>query len=73
MENDHFDTDFFIDEIQKRPTIWDMESPDYKNKVLKKRNWEEIVEIFGESDDSLEKKKNFWIQCNKHSMSQSIS
>ncbi|KAL4719198.1 hypothetical protein ACJJTC_019405 [Scirpophaga incertulas] len=26
METDHFDTDLFIDEIQKRPAIWDMES-----------------------------------------------
>lgn len=57
MEIEHFDTDFFIDEIQKRPAIWDMESPDYKNKVIKKRNWEELVEIFCDAGDTLEKKK----------------
>ncbi|XP_022829267.1 uncharacterized protein LOC111358380 [Spodoptera litura] len=57
METEHFDSDLFIDEIQKRPAIWDMESPDYKNKVIKKRNWEELVEIFCDAGDSLEKKK----------------
>lgn len=57
METEHFDSDLFIDEIQKRPAIWDMESPEYKNKVLKKRNWEEIVEIFSDCEDNLEKKK----------------
>ncbi|KAF9405813.1 hypothetical protein HW555_013595 [Spodoptera exigua] len=58
METEHFDTDLFIDEIQKRPAIWDMESPDYKNKILKKkRNWEEMVEIFSDCEDNLEKKK----------------
>ncbi|CAK1604056.1 unnamed protein product [Parnassius mnemosyne] len=57
MEIEHFDTDLFIDEIQKRPAIWDMQSPDYKNKILKKRNWEEIVEIFSDCEDNLEKKK----------------
>lgn len=57
METEHFDSDLFIDEIQKRPAIWDMESPDYKNKVIKKRYWEELVEIFCDAGDSLEKKK----------------
>lgn len=57
METEHFDSDLFIDEIQKRPAIWDMESPEYKNKVLKKRNWEELVEIFSDCEDNLEKKK----------------
>ncbi|KAH9638831.1 hypothetical protein HF086_012784 [Spodoptera exigua] len=60
MEIEHFDTDFFIDEIQKRPAIWDMESPDYKNKVIKKRNWEELLEIFCDAGDSLEK-RNCWV------------
>ncbi|GBP60065.1 hypothetical protein EVAR_7058_1 [Eumeta japonica] len=62
METDHFDTDLFIDEIQKRPAIWNMESPDYKNKIIKKRNWEEMVEFFCEPGDSLERKKNwYWV------------
>lgn len=57
METEHFDTDFFIDEIQKRPAIWDMESAEYKNKIIKKRNWEEMVDIFCNSEESVEKKK----------------
>ena len=57
MERDNFDTELFIDEIEKRGAIWDMESSDYSNRAIKRSNWEEIVEIFCESDDSEEKKK----------------
>ncbi|XP_034836476.1 uncharacterized protein [Maniola hyperantus] len=57
MERDNFDTELFIDEIEKRVAIWDMESSDYSNRIIKRRNWEEIVEIFCEAGDSEEKKK----------------
>ena len=43
---DHFDTELFIDEMEKRPPIWDMSCADYKDRVVKKRCWEEIVDIF---------------------------
>ncbi|KAG5897655.1 hypothetical protein JTB14_024484 [Gonioctena quinquepunctata] len=57
MERDNFDTELFIDENEKRVAIWDMESSDYSNRITKRRNWEEIVEIFCEAGDSEEKKK----------------
>lgn len=57
MERDSFDTELFIDEVEKRVAIWDMESPDYSNRILKRRSWEELVEIFSEAGDSEEKKK----------------
>lgn len=58
MERQNFDTELFIDEIEKRPAIWDLESPDYANRILKRRSWEELVLIFSNKDDSEEKKKD---------------
>ncbi|CAH2011206.1 unnamed protein product [Acanthoscelides obtectus] len=45
-------------EIEKRPAIWDLESPDYANRILKRRSWEELVSVFSDKDDSEEKKKD---------------
>jgi hypothetical protein len=56
MDGDVFDTDLFIDEIERRPAIWDMASTEYSNKVSKRRTWEEIVLIFcdsGDEDDNI--------------------
>ena len=57
MEKDCFDTELFIDEIEKRQAIWDMSSADYSNRNKKRSAWEELVIIFGENDDTEEKKK----------------
>lgn len=57
MERDNFNTELFIDEIEKRVALWDLESTEYSNRTTKRRNWEEIVEIFCEAGDSEEKKK----------------
>lgn len=57
METEAFNTQLFIDEIEKRPAIWDMTSSDYSDRNLKRRAWEELVLIFCEGDDSEEKKK----------------
>jgi hypothetical protein len=65
MEADRIDIDLLIDEIEKRPAIWNFECPDYKNRVLKKSHWEALVEMFGDSGDNTEKKKVFgmWFIC----------
>ena len=69
MEQQNFDTELFIDEVQRRPAIWDMESSEYKNRVTKKRSWEELVELFADPEETIEKKKNlgkyhlFIIKC----------
>jgi hypothetical protein len=56
MDGDVFDTDLFIDEIEKRPAIWDMASSEYSNKLSKRRAWEEIVLIFiSDAGDAEEK------------------
>lgn len=52
-----FDTDKFILEIQSRKAIWDLQSDDYSNRDLKKKQWEEIVELFGGEGLSDEEKK----------------
>lgn len=54
---EEFNTEFFIDEIEKRPSIWDMTSRDYSNKIIKRNAWEEIVLIFSEEGCTEEKKK----------------
>ena len=38
MECDRFDTDLLIDEVEKRPAIWDMTSSVYKDRGAKKRS-----------------------------------
>lgn len=57
METEAFNTELFIDEVEKRPAIWDMSSSDYSLKNLRRRAWEEIVLIFCEGHDNEEKKK----------------
>lgn len=39
------------------PSIWDMTSRDYSNKIIKRNAWEEIVLIFSEEGFTEEKKK----------------
>lgn len=57
MEAELFDTELFIDEVQKRRCIWDMESIDYKNRALKKSAWQELVDIFSGDSSTSEQKK----------------
>ncbi|CAH0730593.1 unnamed protein product, partial [Brenthis ino] len=57
METEAFNTELLIDEIEKRPAIWDMTSSDYSDKNLRRRAWEELVLIFCEGHDNEEKKK----------------
>jgi hypothetical protein len=45
---DNFDTERLIIEIQSRPSLWDSSGIEYANRDFKKRNWEELVEIFGD-------------------------
>jgi len=49
--------DMLINEVEKRPAIWDMTTHEYSNRTMK-RSWEELVLIFGGPEDSEEKKKN---------------
>ncbi|KAG8260333.1 hypothetical protein J6590_099264 [Homalodisca vitripennis] len=57
MEDTVFDTELFIEEIKSRRSIWDMECADYKNRVLKRTAWHQLVEIFSKEGCSEEQKK----------------
>ncbi|CAH1984562.1 unnamed protein product [Acanthoscelides obtectus] len=52
---EHLDVELFIDAIEKRPSLWDSSSGDYKNRQLKRDDWKEVCEIviqkFGEKDE----------------------
>lgn len=56
---DRFDTELFIDEVEKRPALWDLQSNEYCNKTAKNQAWQELVDIFGNDEDTLEKKNIF--------------
>jgi len=49
--------DTLINEVEKRPAIWDMSSHDYSNRTMKRRCWVELVLIFCGTEDSEEKIK----------------
>ncbi|VVD04348.1 unnamed protein product [Leptidea sinapis] len=59
METEAFNTELFIDEIEKRPAIWDMTSSDYSDKNFRRRAWQERLLIFCKGHDNEEKKKLF--------------
>jgi len=46
MDSRNFDTEKFIFEVENRPAIWNSASEEYANRILKKKSWEELVDIF---------------------------
>lgn len=50
------ETDLFISEVEKRPAIWNTNSPEYSNKTLKRKSWEELVLLFSDIKDAEVKK-----------------
>lgn len=54
-ESADIDIDLLIHEIEKRPGIWNIGSESYKNKILRRRAWEELVLVFCKETDSQEK------------------
>ncbi|XP_026736327.1 uncharacterized protein LOC113499922 [Trichoplusia ni] len=62
---DNFDTERFIIEIKSRPSIWDNSSSDYSDRDLKKKCWEEVVDLFGEQEQTVEQKKSFGLVLQK--------
>lgn len=51
MQVSNFETDKFIEEIKSRPAVWNSEHPDYANKRLKIKAWEELCRaIFPDFD-----------------------
>ena len=54
--DEYFDTTLFISEVEKRPSIWDMTCPQYKDRVVKREHWDELVDLFSPDGDANEKK-----------------
>lgn len=52
LYGEEFDTDLFIDEIEKTPSIWDQTSSNYSKKIGKRKAREEIVVIFCDPSDT---------------------
>lgn len=50
-------TEKLIEEIEKRPAIWNVTSEEHSDRFIRRKNWQEIVDIFvdtevGEVDSS---------------------
>lgn len=58
MSHLEIDTYVFIDEIRRRPALWNTNIDSYTNKIIKKKTWEEMVLVFGNSGDTVENKKS---------------
>lgn len=59
-----FDTERFIVEIENRPSLWNISSDDYSNRDLKKKCWEEIVDIFKDKEEmNIQEKKELGKCC----------
>uniref|UniRef100_A0A6P7EYI0 Uncharacterized protein LOC114324624 n=1 Tax=Diabrotica virgifera virgifera TaxID=50390 RepID=A0A6P7EYI0_DIAVI len=56
MEN--VDIEKLIKEIHVRPTIWDMRSDDYFNKIKTKQSWDDITDAFVEGIVTQEERKH---------------
>lgn len=56
MEVEAFDTEMFIEEVENRRCIWDLECAEYKNRALKRSAWQELVDIFSSENSTLEQK-----------------
>lgn len=51
------ETDTLINEVEKRLAICNMAAPEYSNRTLNRRAWEELASVYCNPVDSDEKKK----------------
>ncbi|KAL4714347.1 hypothetical protein ACJJTC_009699 [Scirpophaga incertulas] len=61
----NFDTEKFIVEIQQRESIWNCQGAIYRNRDLKRKQWEELVEIFGKNEMTTEEKRSLGKELQK--------
>jgi hypothetical protein len=57
VDMNNFDTEKFINEVQNRPWLWNTSVADYSNREVKKKGWEELVNIFGGTELSVTNKR----------------
>lgn len=53
LDCDRFDTELLIDEVKKRPALWDVTCVEYKERAAKRRCWEELEEVFCRAGDTM--------------------
>ncbi|KAJ8877526.1 hypothetical protein PR048_021981 [Dryococelus australis] len=53
---ERFHSELLIDEVEKIPAMWDLKCTEYSNKIAKKRAWQELVDIFENEEDTVERK-----------------
>uniref|UniRef100_A0A1E1WBJ4 MADF domain-containing protein n=1 Tax=Pectinophora gossypiella TaxID=13191 RepID=A0A1E1WBJ4_PECGO len=58
----HFETDVFIEEIRKRPCLWNSNSPDHGDKLLKLKCWNELVDIYARRGASSEDRRKLCVK-----------
>jgi hypothetical protein len=51
-EISNFDAERFIDEVLSRIALWEMNTEAYSNRDLKKKTWEEFVDIFMNKEEA---------------------
>lgn len=62
-EKSDFDTENFIEEVQSRPALWDLNDNSYCNRDLKRKSWEELVTIFLKKENASAAEKNEFGKC----------
>ena len=63
-EEDNFDTDLFISEIQQFPAIWDYTGDLYSNRIEKAKAWNVIgCKFYADFEEKDQKSKN---ECGKY-------
>ncbi|XP_076243295.1 uncharacterized protein LOC143184729 [Calliopsis andreniformis] len=60
-----FDTERFILEVECRRAIWDVSHNDYSNRDIKRKQWEEIVNLFAVEGLSKEESKDLGLNLQK--------
>ena len=57
VNTDYFDCEKFIDEIKRRPTIYDKKLKAYSNKNVKDKLWTEVYEAMRDGWEEMEEEE----------------
>lgn len=57
MAKEKFDIEKLISEIEKRPALWDMREKQYSDRVIRRKCWEEIVDLFANENSTIDEKR----------------
>ncbi|XP_022831385.1 uncharacterized protein LOC111359920 [Spodoptera litura] len=60
-----FDTEKFISEIQSRPVIWNTRLPEYSDRSVRRKAWEEMVHIYHGTKLTKQQKNNLGVNMQR--------